>query len=138
MFVRKPDWLDRLNAVLEEAVTRPHDWQANDCCRVAARAIVAMTGDDPMPGFDYATEDEAWAQIGAYGGLRRYLDKTFGGWKRPAFARRGDLMLARGGKAVGICVGAKVAIMSEAGFGYLPLRDFVACYPLGWPEASDG
>lgn len=138
MIVRRSDWLARLNAELPRAAAKRFAWNRSglDCCRFAARLVRAMTGVNVMAGFSYTTEEAAWAQIAERGGLRPFLRETFGPSRRPAFAQRGDIMLARGGKAVGICIGARVAMMSEeVGYVTLPLSEFMAAFPLGWPEA---
>lgn len=137
--IRLPDWNARLNAALTAEKVKPFAWGQSDCCRFAARLVEAMTGEDVMAGFDYSSEAEARLQIGSFGGLRQFLRHTFGPWRKPAFAHRGDVMLAKGGMAVGVCLGSRVAVMTEdRGYEALPRSAFVAAFPLGWPEVVGG
>jgi hypothetical protein len=43
---RLPDWPEQLAAFIEARRDMPFDWAVNDCCVLAADAVLAMTGRD--------------------------------------------------------------------------------------------
>ncbi len=113
------DWPERMNAVIEEARDKPFAWGEHDCCLFAADVVQAITGKD------YAKEYRGKYKTmrGAYKLLKKkplakVLDSRF---KRTPFPNRGDVVLIPGSMvgsvqdALGICIGVKVALVSEGG-----------------------
>lgn len=104
--MRRSDWERALAAYIAECETRPYAWGEHDCALFAAGAVLAMTGDDPVPEFRgrYTTaagSARALKRFGA-GTLEATLDAKFE--QRPiAFARRGDLAFHDG--SVGVVMG---------------------------------
>lgn len=135
--IRKPDWESAMGAALELAGGQSFAWGSADCVHFVAGVVEAMTGADPLIDYrgTYASEDEAWAALSARdGNLRQACRRVFGGMIRPAFARRGDVVMQRGGMAVGICLGRVAAFISDDGAGLvlLPMKDMAWAFPIGW------
>ncbi len=140
MIVRRADWEQALNQALEQHAATPFAWGSWDCVHFVAAVVEAMTGADPLADYRgaYASEAEAWALLSERdGNLRQACRRAFGGMIRPAFARRGDVVLMRGGMAAGVCVGARAAFVSDDGAGlvYLPMADMAWAFPVGWEAA---
>lgn len=135
---RLPGWEARLHAVVEDARRRPYALGVHDCFRVACEAMRALTGVDRWSLFAgrYATRREALRLIGRHG---RSVDEAgswlFGGPVRPAAeARRGDVVKfvdAAGEAHLGVCLGAKAAVLGEAGLGFVPLGACAGCWRIG-------
>jgi hypothetical protein len=95
--MRRPDWPERLVAVLDRVAGEPFEWGRSDCFTLAMDVVEALTGTDPWA-----------AERGAYTspvGARRRLEKngfasldafaaSLGREVAPAFAGRGDLAVA--------------------------------------------
>lgn len=139
MIVRLSDWNARLNDALALARDREFSWGSNDCCHFVGDVVLAMTGVDPLVDYrgTYASEADAWAALNARdGSLRAACRRVFGGAVKASFARRGDVVLLRGGMAIGICMGPRSAFVSDDGAGLVwrPASDCTFAFPLGWPE----
>lgn len=119
--MRLPDWEGRLGAYLRACRDMPFAYGRHDCCLFAAGAVIAMTGVDLMGEFRgrYRTAR------GSIRALRRHgagtLAATMDGKLEPiapAFARRGDLVLANYGLGEGalcVVVGREAAAVGAQG-----------------------
>lgn len=109
-----------LNAYVESVRDRPFEWGSWDCCRFAAGAVEAMTGENPMAEFLGAYSDKSSAQaalreIGA-GTLYHTLLKKFGRPRHPSRAQRGDIAYAvHDGPTLGVCLGQDCAFVGQQG-----------------------
>ena len=123
---RLPDWEERLGAYLRAPGRDVFAWGTNDCALFSAGAVEAMRGEHPAPEFigaygDQAGAAEALRTLGA-GTLFRTFDSHFPR-KEPAFAHRGDLVMAQ--DAIGICMGSNgIFLKAEGGFAFLPRSEF--------------
>ncbi len=125
---RRPDWPERLAALIEERRRAPFRWGAQDCCLLAADAVVAMTGEDPATAWRgrYTSEVEAEALLGPAGGLEAMVAAAlaeFGAAEcSPAFAQRGDVALVLAGNqpTMGVVLGDVVAAPGPEGLTFLP------------------
>jgi hypothetical protein len=113
--MRLDDWEARLGAFLTEARAREFQWGEHDCALFATGATAAMTDEDRAARFRGQYRDRkgsaaALRRLGK-GTLIRTLDDLFER-KKPAFARRGDLVWFHG--SVGVCLGGEAAFVSEA------------------------
>lgn len=135
---RSQDWPSRLDAFLSEAGSSAFTWGSWDCCTFAARAVIAMTGEDPR-GARLPTYTDAPGALralkrrgGTIPAMVEAMAKRYG-WSEiaPRRAQRGDAVLldptvdgleAFGG-TLGICLGRHIAVMSELGLAALPLDD---------------
>jgi hypothetical protein len=102
---RFPDWEARLRIYLESVRELAFEWSTHDCCTFSAGAVEAMTGVDAMAEFRGAYSDEeaakrALRRIGK-GTLAKTLDAKFEAVD-PAFAHRGDLVLADGNLGISL------------------------------------
>ena len=113
---RLPDWEARLHAYLEEVREKAFAWGEHDCALHGANVVKVMTGEDHGAPFRgrYSTPR------GAAGALRRYgagtLEATFDSHLEaipPAFAGRGDLVLADG--SLGVCMGGFALFVGAEG-----------------------
>lgn len=141
MIARRTDWLARMNDALAAAENRAFDWNGWDCIHFTADVVLAMTDVDILDGWrgEYATEAEAWALLAARdGSFRAALKRVVGaGAVHVSKARRGDIVLLRGGKSVGVAVGrGRAAFVSDDGAGlvYRQMSDCGFVFPIGWPE----
>ena len=127
---RLPDWERRLNAWLLEPGREKFEYGVQDCALFGCGAVMAMTGVHPAPQFvgaygDAASAAEALRELGK-GTLLKTFDQYFKR-KKPAFAHRGDLVMAH--KAIGVCMGANgVFLAQEIGLARLPRSAFVAAW----------
>lgn len=126
---RLPDWPERLAAFIEARRDLPFEWAVNDCCAMAADAVLAMTGRDFLADFRgrYATEGQAEALMGP-GGLQAFLPRVmaeFGALElAPAEAQRGDVALIglENQLVCGVVTGPHIAAPGARGLAFVPLR----------------
>lgn len=114
--MRRADWPQRLAAYIEQHRHTPFQWGTHDCCRFAAGAVEAMTGTDPMIGFDYGNATGAMRLIKKAGSLDVLLHQVLGEpLPAVAQARCGDVVIAdiNSGAAVGICLGRTCVFAAE-------------------------
>lgn len=132
---RLPDWEDRLASYIQTIADTPFEWGWNDCLMFVAGAIDAVTAKDPA--------DEHRGQYRSRTGAIRYLKKL--GFDSPeacldalferippAFARRGDLVLAN--ECAGVCMGNIALFLGDetaAGFERLPIERWAAAWKIG-------
>jgi hypothetical protein len=122
--MRVRDWPARLYELTE--TSEPFEYGRHDCCLFAAKVIDGLTGTHWVDDLRACYHDEASAKayIAAEGGIEASVTRRLGPPGQWSQARRGDLCLVntRHGPALGICVGAKVAIAGENGTMYQPLE----------------
>lgn len=136
---RRADWEDRLNAWLERALAVPHGFGGEDCVMKALGAVEAQTGRDIAEGHrgKYRTRAGAARYLRALGFksaaelLDTQLDPV-----APAFARRGDLVLALGGDP-GVCIGADAIFFLEEGNLRLPRSEWTQAWRAAADEGSE-
>lgn len=132
MTARLPDWERRLSDFLAQPFA--FEWGTMDCALFACAAVEALTGTHPYPEFPGTYSD----RIGAARALRKLgkgtLEATFGQKFEevpPAFARRGDVVMAEMG-AMGVCVGAAAMFLAEeGGLIRLPRATFTHAWRIG-------
>jgi hypothetical protein len=97
---RLPDWPARLMRFLSEQRAAPFAWGTADCCTLAADAVLALTGRDPMAAYRgrYRSETGARRLLARHGGLEGLLRHVLGEpMANPKLAQRGDVGLAAAG-----------------------------------------
>lgn len=135
-FIRKPDWVEKMNEAIEAAHSRPFDWGGWTCGDFVAAVIFAMTGDDPTPDYHFCDDQEgvlfrvAENDRNLFGMCKRILGKSI----MACHAKRGDVVLARGGKTIGICIGRNAAFVSDDGNGVVlwPMSMCTRAFSVGW------
>lgn len=120
---RLPDWPDRLAAYIESRRHARFVWGAHDCCRFAAGAVEAITGDCVAgPWAPCRSAIASMRALRAAGGI--YEIPSACGFQRipPALAGRGDIVatLTRRGPALGVCLGADAAFAGTERLVFLP------------------
>ncbi len=128
---RFEDWPSRLHAFLEAAHGRPFSWGRWDCCILAADAVQAMTGADPLGPFRgrYRTALGAARLLTPMGGLAGGCTRLLGAPIAPLLAQRGDVVVvdsptgAGGPLACGVVdlTGRAAACPGEASLVFVPL-----------------
>ena len=126
---RLPGWPERLAAFIEARRDQPFDWAVNDCCALAADAVLAMTGRDFLADYRgrYATEEQAEALMGE-GGLPAFLPRVLAAFGAvpvpPAEAQRGDVALIglENQLVCGVVTGPHIAAPGARGLAFVPLR----------------
>lgn len=130
---RKPDWEPRLAAYLARAAKLQHRFGRHDCMINAANAVKAVTGRDFARGHRGKYRGRVSAiryreQLG-YSSDAAMLDALLPAIE-PAFARRGDLVLAAP-DIPGICLGGTAAFV-----GLEPGKDGLVTLPRSaWTRA---
>lgn len=142
---RREDWPTALAEAYRRAGGRAFEWGRLDCCLFAADLIAAMTGADPAEGLRGRYDDVKGARrlLLRHGGSLETLADGLAarhGWPEsaPKLARRGDLALVElpltierigdWAEALGIVLGARVAVMGPAG----PVQIQLACARRCW------
>jgi hypothetical protein len=113
--MRRPDWEDRLNAYLADHADAVFKYGTCDCALFAAGAVIAMTDADPAAAFrgryrSHAGSVRALRRFGA-GTLEATMDAVLTPLAAPAFALRGDVVMAEG--SLGICIGGTALFVGE-------------------------
>lgn len=124
---RLPDWEDRLSDYLGRHREAVFAWGRLDCVLFAAGAVAAMTGEDPAAHLRgrYATKIGAMRKLHAEGarGVADLASVRFAE-VGPAFARRGDLVLAQ--ESLGVCIGRVACFLTDgaAGLTAVPIGEW--------------
>jgi hypothetical protein len=120
--VRYLDWPQRLAETVEAARTRTFEFGSFDCALFAADCVLAITGTDYAAPFrGYESKTAAYRIITEHGSLTGLLTSLLGEPIEPAFARRGDVVLAEipvvdgEGESVGVCLGVSCAFPKDTG-----------------------
>lgn len=134
---RKENWDKYFNDFIEAARKKEFDWQDLNCALFACEGVLAFTGEDFAVNFRglYDTKEEAEELIKKEcGGDLQALATLYLGPPRLKVnaaetgfwnTARGDVCLLESpeGKALGLCLGQKVAFMTHnVGFVLIPLR----------------
>jgi cell wall-associated NlpC family hydrolase len=124
---RRADWPERLAAVVASAQDQPYVLGQWDCLRFCCAAIESMTGTDLWPRFaGYKTKRQALVTIARIApSLGDAVSVVLAREPvAPAQAGRGDVALYHDGEGeshLGLCIGAKVAVLGPAGLLQVPL-----------------
>ncbi len=126
---RLPDWPERLAAFIEARRDVPFEWALNDCCALAADAVLATTGRDFLADYRgrYVNEAQAEALMGE-GGLPAFLPRVMAAFGAPALppvgAQRGDVALIglENQLVCGVVTGPHIAAPGARGLAFVPLR----------------
>lgn len=126
---RREGWERRLQDVVQAAQGQPYRLGEHDCFRFACAAVEALTGEDRWAEWAgrYITRHRALRLLHEYGGggFTEAFNKFFGA--EPVvrgLARRGDVLEyvdAAGEQHLGVCIGAEVAVLGEAGLAFVKL-----------------
>ena len=127
---RCADWPERLAGLMHDRLTAPFAWGRQDCVTLAADAVLALTGADPLAEIrgTYDSEAAAEAIITGDGNLYRLACRL---WQQaglpqlsaPALAQRGDVawVEVENTQAMGVVVGSQVAVPGPDGLTFVPL-----------------
>lgn len=124
---RRPDWPERLAALITERRAQPFVWGVHDCCLFAADVVKAMTGHDPAAPYrgTYSTQEGAAKVLANAGGVFALVDATLGhGQRIPVrLAKRGDLVFVdtEQGVAVGVVTSDHAVFAAPDGLTQMPL-----------------
>jgi hypothetical protein len=125
---RRPDWPERLAALVEARRHAPFTWGTHDCAMFAADAVLVQTDRDFLARWRgaYATEEQGDAITGgAFGTFMEAALAAFGAAECPAgLAQRGDVALVRYGntRSLGVVLGGSVAVPGLVGLSFLSPR----------------
>ena len=93
--MRLPDWQERLDAEITAAKSRPFSYGSHDCWLFVADCVLAMTGIDYAAQLrGYSSKEQAYEVIARYGSQEAMITSLLGEPIHPAFAQKGDVMLA--------------------------------------------
>lgn len=130
--MRPDDWPGLLDGYVQQARILPFAWGTHDCVTFTTSWHRLMTGRDVFEPFrgKYASEDEAFEVMHTRGvrTMDEAGDYLFGASReRLEFTQRGDIVLAQG--ALGLCLGARVAMLTVEGMGFL----YFSKVEMSWP-----
>jgi len=120
--MKQVNWRSALNKYFEEVA--PFAWGQNDCCKFCAGAVKAMTGKDYAFDFEqYSSKTQALRLLRKYNGVYGVVSKCLGAPIDKRFAGYGDVAMftTEQGDTLGICVGTKIAAVSDKGLIFLPI-----------------
>jgi hypothetical protein len=137
--MRLPDWQTRFSRFGEQRARMPFAWGTNDCCVHASASVEALTGVNPMAGFEpYGTEAGAkrrallrlLRRIDKPGGLRALVSTHMGNEIAPVMAGVGDLVLLRneGREMLAVCNGVNAMGPGKGGMVTLSMQDALAAW----------
>lgn len=115
--MRFEDWPQRLDAAITAARAQTFAYGSFDCWLFPADCVLAMTGIDYAADLrGYTSKIDAYRIVAGYGSMEAMITSLLGREPiHPAFARRGDVMLAdvelapgESGESGGICDGTKL------------------------------
>lgn len=135
--MRLEGWEGRLDGLIEGARARPYELGTHDCFRLACAVIEALTGADRWPEFaGYRTRREALLLIARHGSSFELAFDWFFGAPRVdvKLARRGDLCAlqsADGQKHLGVCLGARTALLADEGLTFAPTLSCLCAWRVG-------
>ena len=131
-------WEGRLARVIEAARHERYALGEHDCFRLACQAVHALTGVDHWAAWAgrYHTPREALRLLSENGGsFTGAFTQLFGVDPcMPHWSRRGDVLEYRdatGQQHLGVCVGARVAVLGEQGLMFMWLDDCAHCWRIG-------
>jgi hypothetical protein len=125
--MRPENWPALLEAHVAKSVAQGFKWGELDCVQFVSSWRGLMTGDDPAAVFKgkYASEIGA-SRIMLGLGYRGAVEFAFRLFGQPmpfaTFAQRGDIVATE--EALGLCMGANGAFLTETGLELLPARFF--------------
>lgn len=127
----------RLATVIEDARKRPYKLGEHDCFRMACASVKALIGIDLWEqwGGRYKTRKGALKLIHTYAGagFTEAFSKLFGSSPvNPLLARRGDILeYADTEEHLGVCIGARAAVLGEHGLEFVPLSSCRHAWRIG-------
>lgn len=125
------EYLEALDAFLDERRACAFEWGVQDCCTLAADWVRLVRGSDPMAGLrGLASEFQAMRAVADLGGLRSAVSSRMGEAIPGAMAQAGDLALVddAGRESIGICTGGAVAVAAPQGLALAPLTSVRATW----------
>lgn len=138
---RHVNWPEKMNAAIDAVRATPFAWGSHDCCMFACSVISATTGVDPAKDLRgaYHTRLGAARALKRPGGVEGIAEERtakhgFAELPSPAFAQRGDLVLAdtaNEGPALGICVGAFAAFAAPVGLAFRKINECRRAWRVG-------
>jgi hypothetical protein len=135
LVIRPEDWPRRLAAYLLKVQDRPFDWGTHDCCTLAADWALELIGVDPIAPYRglYTNAVGARRLILKHGGIEAAFTAALGSPVAPAYARRGDLVLAEYqlGPTVGICGGVDACFPGIDRLHWFPTSGSQLAWSLG-------
>jgi len=124
--VRIDGWELRLQEKIDNV--QPFEWGTNDCCMFAVSVVEAITGVDHGIAYrGYKTKRGAASRLLKAGGTESIATDALGAPKSYKFARRGDVVSYKSVEeiALGICIGDKIAAVSDNGLILLPMNQAI-------------
>ena len=120
--MRRHDWPERLADFMDDVREEPFAFGTHDCCQFAAKAVEAMTGENPAAPWAYDGEWGAKALLDANGGVEGLVTLALGAPVHPSRMQRGDVALAdlEHGPTAGICTGNAIAFPAAVGVIFHP------------------
>lgn len=137
--IRLSDWRSRFEAVFDDIMTRPFEWQTHDCGPgLAGRTVMALTGVDLCAQYTAGYHDLASAVRLVRSLGHDTLGSLVGSMLpqiHPSQARLGDIAALKVksplGHALGVVNGERIYVLMETGVGTRDLLDAVMCFKVG-------
>lgn len=132
--MRRENWEQHLDALMKDWQSRPFVWGQADCAQFALAVLRAVSGRDwaqiSVQPYKTARGARALLQRLEAGDMPALADKMLGPRMPISYAQRGDIVSAacRFGPALGVCLGAHIALPGEDGLVYRPLSSAFAAW----------
>ena len=119
--MRRHDWPERLADFMDSVRDEPFSWGEHDCCQFAAKAVEAITGENPAARWVYDSSQGAKELLDANGGVEGLVTQALGAPVHPSRMQRGDVVLADldNGPTAGVCTGNAIAFPASVGVLFL-------------------
>ena len=133
--IRRHDWLERLQELVQSRMTVPFEYGVNECCTFCADAVLAMTGHDPMSHLrgKWSSEREALKVLKNLGGLLNAVLDVLGPSHDPNYSQRGDVVYVTGDRdsLLTVNMGEYLMAPSKSGMAYLALSTAHSSWAIG-------
>lgn len=131
--MRHADWPTRLARFVEQRRAQPFAWGQQDCCTLAADAVLCMTGTDPMADLRHANTAAAARRLLKRQPLADLTAERLGSMQPATLAQRGDVVLIeqQGRHLLGVCLGATWAAPGPDGLVFGPMAVALGAWPIG-------
>lgn len=131
---RVDNWQQLLDQYIQRHERDCFDWHLQNCALFAARWVYISTGKTIVVPLTHTAKDAVRA-MRDFGGLLKATNHFLGEPVAGGFARVGDVALmaiprlrGRKASALGVCLGAQVAIPGYCGLGLMPLNQAEAAW----------
>jgi hypothetical protein len=128
----RPDYMNRLNKLIDNNLSTPFEWGTWDCCVFSADAVEAMTGEDKLDfvrgQYDSKLGAAKMLREKGEGTLYKTTVSVLGEPIHKSRVKRGDVVLRKNN--IGICTGRRAAFVGEDGLIWFSMSEIDHCFSI--------